>query len=395
MKKIVLAATLLFSVANFAQKDELKSLKKLYSNTSPNAKDFESFKENVAKLKDNAKTDEEKNSLLFYKSVSPVYNINSTAGGRPTPDAMVKAFEGTTLAETIKNLNEVVQFEEKTKVLNHTEDVKILTERMKPLVKQMAFGFNDQKNYKMASALFYDLYKMDPKDMGNLENAGITANLTQDYVAGEKYYRELIAANYTGEKMEYYAKSEINGKDEIFPDYQTRDKAVKIGTHGSPRNEKLPSRKAEMLRLIAELAVQNGKIEQAKTDYDKAIQLAPDDLDLLVNQANLYYKTNDLATYKTKIQEILVKDPNNAQLNYNIGFLSLSEDAKMVDEINKNTKNKAKYDELNGKRKDMFRNALPYLEKAYQGEPANKDYKEVLKSAYEILGLKDKAAGIK
>ena len=57
---------------------------------------------------------------------------------------------------------------------------------------------------------------------------------------------------------------------------------------------------------------------------------------------------------KILIEGILEKDPNNAQLQYNVGFLMLADDAKIVDEINANLKNTKMYNELNAKRNYYF-----------------------------------------
>ena len=49
MKKLILGATLLVSVATFAQKDELKTLKKIYAKEEISEKDLEVYK---SQLKD-------------------------------------------------------------------------------------------------------------------------------------------------------------------------------------------------------------------------------------------------------------------------------------------------------------------------------------------------------
>ena len=54
MKKLVLSATLLLSVATFAQKDELKTLKKIYAKETISEKDLEAVL--WAKIKDINKT---------------------------------------------------------------------------------------------------------------------------------------------------------------------------------------------------------------------------------------------------------------------------------------------------------------------------------------------------
>jgi tetratricopeptide (TPR) repeat protein len=142
-------------------------------------------------------------------------------------------------------------------------------------------------------------------------------------------------------------------------------------------------------------ATQPKWLENVSVFFEGMVVLDPNDLEAQINEANCYYHTNDLTTYKSKITSILDKNPNNATLQYNVGFLMISDDAKIVDEINANLKDDKKYKELMSKRKDMFKAALPYFEKAYQLDVNNPDTKEILKLSYDILGMKDKAATIK
>ena len=114
-------------------------------------------------------------------------------------------------------------------------------------------------------------------------------------------------------------------------------------------------------------------------------------MDLLTEEANLYYNSNDLETYSKLINEIIQKDPSNASLQFKIGYLSIEKDGKLVEEINNSLSDIPKYNSLISKRKDSFTKALPYFEKAYSLEPTNVDYKNLLKSTYEVLGMKEKA----
>lgn len=154
-------------------------------------------------------------------------------------------------------------------------------------------------------------------------------------------------------------------------------------------------KEAELAKNIAALSFFNKNYEQAKKDFVEAIALNPDDTQMQIDNASIYYINNDIATYQKLTEAILAKDPNNAQLQYNVGFLLLNDDAKIVEEINANLKDRKKYDELNNKRKAMFMKALPYFEKAYQLDINNADTKKTLKLCYETLNMKDKAAMIK
>ena len=50
IKQIIIASTLLVSVASFSQKDELKALKKIYAKEIPSASDIVDYKSNLNKI---------------------------------------------------------------------------------------------------------------------------------------------------------------------------------------------------------------------------------------------------------------------------------------------------------------------------------------------------------
>ena len=159
--------------------------------------------------------------------------------------------------------------------------------------------------------------------------------------------------------------------------------------------QKFAAKPENVAKNIFALSFFNKNDEQAKIDFIEAIKLNPEDLQIQMDHAAIYYRNNDIVTYQKIIEGILEKDPNNAQLQYNVGFLLLNDDTKIVEEINANLKNTKKYDELTAKRKAMFLKALPYFERAHQLDVANEDTKTTLRLCYETLKMKDKAAAVK
>ena len=67
MKKLILSATLLISVATFAQKDELKALKKIYAKEEISEKDLEAYKTASDALKGWLQKNQIKYMLSFIK----------------------------------------------------------------------------------------------------------------------------------------------------------------------------------------------------------------------------------------------------------------------------------------------------------------------------------------
>jgi Tfp pilus assembly protein PilF len=391
--KIILGVGLLMVNFAIAQKDELKTLKKIYEKDVLSASDFTKYKETLVKLEPlvSTATEDDKVSYNYFKAITPIVELGSL-GAAPTPMQIGKILNPETFTNIVTTMRTTLDYEKTTGKKVFTDDINEMIGEFKPIFKQMANVFFDGKKYKDASRVFYNTYQMDPKDGENLENAAISAMQAQDYVEAEKLYREIKTSGYNGSKVVLYATNKASGKEEIFENAKNREDMVRLGSHEKPRNEKIPSRKADFAKTLAALSFFNKNFEAAKTDFTEAIALNPDDQQLQMDQAKMYYELKDVAMYKTLIEAIVQKDPTNAQLHYNIGILSLEGEAALVDEINKNLKNKEKYKELSEKRKEIFRIALPSFEKAHQYAPDNVDFKNTLKSTYTELGMKEQAA---
>ena len=359
MKKIVLGVLLVVATTTYAQKDELKTLKKLYDKDQLSADDFSKYKETISKLETLATTDDDKVAASFYKAMQPLAEM-STMGAQPNPMMIQKIFTPEAFTNMVNGMRTTLDYETKTGKKVFSADINETITSFKPIFTQMALVFNNSKKYNEASRVFYNTYQLDPSDVSNLENAAITATQASEFVNAEKYYREIKSIGFKGTGTGKFGITE-----------------------------------PELAKIIASLAFYNKNDEQAKMDFQEAIKLNPDDTQIQIDYATIYYRNNDIVTYQKLIEGILEKDSNNAQLQYNVGFLLLNDDAKIVEEINANLKNIKKYDELNAKRKAMFLKALPYFERAHQLDVANEDTKSTLRLCYETLGMKDKAASVK
>lgn len=362
MRKIVLGISLLVATTTFAQKDELKALKKIYEKEDQvTAEEFAKYKTTLAKLESVVTTEDDKVASNFYKAMTPLVEMSTLDQKTPpNPMQIAKMLNPDAFSTMVDAMRSTLDYETKTGKKVFTSDINETVVNFKPIFSQMALAYNNAKKYKEASRVFYNTYKLDPKDVSNLENAGITALQASEFADAEKYYREIKALGFKGTGLSKFETTEVGAT-----------------------------------KVLAAIAFETKNFEQAKKEYAILNQLDPTDIQSQINEASCYYHTNDIATYKSKITAILEKDPNNAQLQYNVGYLSLSEDGKLVDEINANLKNKAKYDELMAKRKAMFSTALPYFERAHQLDVANEDTKTILRLTYETLGMKDKAASVK
>jgi tetratricopeptide (TPR) repeat protein len=249
------------------------------------------------------------------------------------------------------------------------------------------------------------------------------------------YYKKLKEVKFSGKATNYTAKFKANDQEQTFETAAQRDQAVKIGTHYEPKTEQVPSKRGEIAKNISLLYIQKGDIAAAKKSMGEARANNPEDISLILSEADLYLQTKDFETYKRLVSEALAKNPNNADLYYNLGVitsqsadkqakvdaegyylkaiqidpqyknaymnlsvLKLDGEKEIVEAMNKlgtSDADNKKYEALKAKRVAMYRSAIPYLEKAYELFAGDKDIKDTLLNMYYALDMSDKAKALK
>lgn len=376
MKKIILSLAMLATVATFAQKDELKVLKRfdnMQSQPSQNDMDKLSNALSVLDTKVDVLSDEDKVLYHYFKVSQPIMEVMMVSMKNPSDVAAIQKasekYNNPNFLESLSNhYKTMVDLEKKIGKKEYTDDIKPIMDMMKQQMTQAAFKLNTDKKYKEASDAFYALYKFDKSNGSNLENAAILASQSGDYKLAEKLYEEYANSDYLNNGIIYYAISKVSGAEEIMANRDERVKMIAMGTHEKPRDEKVALKKPEVYKNLAIVTSQNGDVEKSKKAYDKALELNPKDADVIEGAFIVYF---------------------------NSGYNKLKDDQNLVDELNANLDNKTKYDELMLKRKEMFKNALPDFEKAYQLKRNDQNTKQLLKMSYDMLDMKDKAAMIK
>ena len=165
----------------------------------------------------------------------------------------------------------------------------------------------------------YAVYLLDKKDQDKLFYAATYAVNGLDYDKALDYYSQLKALNYSGEGTVYWAINKTTKKEESFSNKTERELFIKTGTHEKPRDEKVASKRGEIYKNIALILVEKGKIDEAKAAVAEAKKENPDDTSLILTEADLYLKVNDVANYEKLITEAIAKDPSNYVLYFNLG----------------------------------------------------------------------------
>lgn len=432
VKQIIIAGTLLVSVATFAQKDELKSLKKIYGKEIPSVEDVNLYKSNIAKLETLATEESDKVYTTFYKSMLPIIEI-SALGKTATPEQTNKFISVEVIDQLAAGLNATLAFEAKSGKKVYTDNIIETISSYKPIFLNYADALSKEKKFKETATILYSIYKLDKKDADKLYMASNYAVSSENYDDALNYYNELKQINYSGEGTMYYAFNKSTKTEDYFGTSPVqRDLMVKAGQYEKPREEVIPSKRGEIYRNIALILLQKGKNEEAKAALVDARKANPTDMSLLISQLDLLKKLKDNDGYSKLATESLQTYSNNAELVFNLGLiesnasnivdaekyykkaieidpkyvnaylnlteLTLRDDEKFVTEMNKlgtSDKDTKRYNFLKAEREKNFKKALSPLQKIVELDPANVEVKKLLLSVYNALDMSDEYKALK
>lgn len=416
-KYVLLASAFLISGATFAQKDELKAAEKALKAGNPSE----------------AKTALEKaEGLIANADASQKAQFYFLKGNANLELAKKKVDTDKNLLAAAKAYTELLDVEKASNKSKYTKEAEVSLTAVKGELVNSAVKDNQEKRYKEGAEKLYQTYLLNKKDTVYLFYAASSAVNGQDYDVALKHYDELKKLNYSGKATIYTAKSKLNDEVQNFATQAERDRAVKIGTHDTPKVEREPSKRGEIYKNIALIYNSKGDVAAAKKAVSEARVANPDDISLVMTEADLALKTNNLAEYKKLITEVIAKTPNDPTMFYNLGVISaqakenaeaekfylkaieldpkytnaylnlavmkLESDDKIVKEINSlgtSAKDNKRYEVLKTQREGIFKGSLPYLEKAHNLDPENADVSKTLLNVYNYLEMTTEAKALK
>lgn len=404
-KQIIIALALSISAFSFAQKKELRTVEKAIR--SENYAEAKTALKQVEALM--SAMDEEQKDEYYYLQAQALY-----AGGKGSEADMDAALE---------SLNNV-------KSEYKSEITQLKTEMTNALLKKGNDAYG-KKDYSTASKYFEKSYRVAESDTLFLYYAAATAVNVQEYDRALVLYEELKDIGYTGIETEYFATNVETGEEEVL-DKNTRDLYVKAKSHIKPGKRKTDSKRPEIVKNVALIYVSNGDDEKALAAMKEARENSPDDVNLILTEANVHYKMGNKEEFKNLLQKATEMDPKNAELQYNLGVISaesehpeeakayyekaielnpeyvnsyinlsalvLAREQPLIDEMNGLGTSKAdnkRYDELREERQDLYKKAIPYLTKALEIDTKNINAAKTLMNIYSILGETDKYKAIK
>jgi tetratricopeptide (TPR) repeat protein len=406
-KYVILASVVMMSVGTFAQKDQLKAAEKALK--GGNSQEVITILASADSVMENA-IDADKAKYFSIKGNAYLDLANKSIDTDKNLSLAAKAFQ------------DLIAVEKKSGKEKYSAQAVVSVREIKGKLINGAIADSKIDKHSDSAKKLYDAYLLDRNDTINLYYAASTYINAKDYDAALKAYQELNAQKFTGKVTNYFAVNKVNNEEEMFATLAERDRMVKLGSHEKPRNEMIPSKAGEIAKNITLILVQNGKTEEAKLAVKEARKSNPEDVSLIMTEANLYLETKDFETYKKLVSEVLEKNPNDANLVFNLGVLSanaknsidaekyyaraieidpkyvnayinsaalkLEGEKVIIDEMNKlgnSPKDIKRYNELKQKRQNLFKSTIPSLEKALELEPLNNDVAKTLLNVYSCF----------
>jgi hypothetical protein len=114
MRKLILSAALLLSVATFAQKEELKTLKKIYSKSTISEKDLQEYKAASDALETLATEESDKVYSKFYKTMYPTV-VLASKGSKATMQDQMALYNPEFIKQYGAVIDETIEFEKNQK----------------------------------------------------------------------------------------------------------------------------------------------------------------------------------------------------------------------------------------------------------------------------------------
>ena len=411
MRVILITTILLFSFNVQSQKKELRKIDKLVLESF-----FEEAKDALESSKSLILSSEDKYRAQYYFYDAKVSNE-------------LKMYEN-----AISSLNNLLSINESVYPTKVEQEYKNLSIIISNGIVNGAVNDNKEGNFLDAAEKLIMAYNMDTEQyVDYLYFAAGSAVNGKDYEKSLKYYLELKNKGYTGIVDEFFVTNNETGQEEKVS--QTEYDLLKSSKeYSNPRIGQTESRFPEIVKNIALIYVQQGQNELAEEAIKEARAIQPDDVSLLLNEADLYIRISNNSDndderlfyrnkFKSLMEMAIEMDPTNGILYYNLGVIYaeqgelelskekyqkaielipdyvdaylnlvsiiLEDEVAIVEEMNSlgnSKKDNLRYDELKNDRENLYRECVPLLEELLKVSPENIDALNTLKNIYGVLG---------
>jgi tetratricopeptide (TPR) repeat protein len=255
-------------------------------------------------------------------------------------------------------------------------------------------------------------------------NAALSYHSAQQYDKALPVYKELIQQGYTGETTSYTGKDK-EGKEIPINTKEEAENFKKIGYISSYKEVKTPSMEREIYvntlkavlamkkddeivkkteakypkdeeiqNLIGSIYLNSGNSDQFLNKLLENIKNNPKDATNYYNVATMYMEENKDAEAIQYFEKAIEIDPNYKNAYNNLALVKVKKEKEYVEIINANLGNSAKekqnYKEYTEKRRNLYRDIIPLLEKAFELDKTDFNAAKTLRQAYQAAEMFDK-----
>ena len=242
-------------------------------------------------------------------------------------------------------------------------------------------AYNEQ-NYDLAKRYFIDGEKA-AADLGVVDtlaiyNAGLAAEQAGDLETTLQQYRKAIDLGYLGPRMYVYTANIYQKKD----DQEGYLEIVQQGRKVYPED-------ADLIVYELNYYLRNQKFEEAKESLNLALGKEPNNKQLHFSLGVVHDNLGETDEAEASYKKALEIDPDYFDAVYNLGALYFNRGVEMNNAANEIQDNQA-YAKEKERVMDVFKEALPYLEKAHQLQPDDRSAIASLTQLYALMGKNDK-----
>jgi len=391
MKKIILVALVFASSITFAQKKNTTNAAMAYGSAQKSMMggDMEQAAEDLLEAKKyidlsaaHADTKTDPKTLMYKgKIYLEITGIGTMAGNEEIKamDAEKIAEEGIASLKSVKENDPKGRYEDdvanycnKYRFQGYNGGIKMFQDEK----------YEEAMGYFQISSTFADI--MGDVDSASYFNAGLAAYNIENWEVVEESFAKCVEIDY---KSAYSASK-------LTEAYIQQGKETEAETMLKEQLVKHPGNKDLMIALI-DLYLKTGKKEEAEKVLTDAIAIDPENKELHYVIGTIYEGQERYDDAEKAYKKVLELDPEYSNALLGLGAVYFNKAADLNGKINDLQPGDPKEDEYRAEMKESFKNSLPYLEKADELNPDNKEILTSLKQAYYKLGMLDEMKAVK
>ncbi len=360
----VTVATFLISIGAFAQKVNVTTAyNKMRSENFTEARSY------IDKATEDSKTMNEEKTWRYRGLI-----YNGLAESEDPEMERSKAVE-----EAIRSFKKAIELDEKESWTQ--ENRQGLAIAQAKAVNLGIEAYNDQ-NYDLAKRYFLDGEKaaidLGVVDTLALFNAGLAAEQAGDMETAIVQYEKAIDVGYLGPKMYVYTANIYQKQD----DQEGYLDIVQKGRNDYPDD-------ADLIVYELNYYLRNQKFEEAKGNLKLALEKEPNNKQLHFSLGVVHDNLGETDKAEASYKSALEIDPDYFDAVYNLGALYFNRGVEMNNAANEIKDNQA-YAKEKERVMDVFKEALPYLERAHELQPEDRSAIGSLTQLYALMGKNDK-----